>query len=215
MRTVKLRRPKSLSNREWYSVLIASHLTTGNRKLVLTVIQEGIGREKLPELLFSELFLHLSLLLGYPTMLDCFQMLRTIAPNSVIPSSKQENASVIVTRGRNSLRRVYGEALPRLLVNLRSLHPIAPEMIVRDAYGRIISRAGLSLREREIVNVVVLSIQGLYGQLYSHLRGALREGVSSKTLRDTINSAARIAGTDLRQSLMLLSSLAGPRRKLR
>jgi 4-carboxymuconolactone decarboxylase len=165
--------------------------------------------------MFSELFLHLSLLLGFPTMLEGLTTLRTIAAKPAAGPVKAERVALVKKRGMNKLQRIYGSTLNRLLANLRSLHDDVPEMIVRDVYGGIISRRGLSLCEREIVNVAVLSIQQLDQQLHSHIRGALALRVSKKSLRTVIIVAARIAQTDTEISLNLLSSLAGSRKSPR
>jgi alkylhydroperoxidase/carboxymuconolactone decarboxylase family protein YurZ len=207
--------PERFTKREWYCVLIATHLTVDRRSEVSRLIEKGIRKDGVPERLFSELFLHLSLLLGFPTMLEGLSMLRTIVAKSGTSSRKSARGTLVTKRGRKTLERVYGSTLDRLLTNLRSLHDIVPDVIVRDVYGRIISRRGLSLREREIVNVVVLSIQRLDQQLYSHIRGALRVQVSEETLRVAIRTAARIARTSPRTSLNLLASLAGSKKSLR
>ncbi len=178
-------------------------------------MKRGVRNERLPERLFSELFLHLSLLLGFPAMLEGLTMLRTIQMASNRRNERVVGANEASKQGRRILKRVYGNTLDQLLVNLKSLHRIVPDVIVRDVYGRIISRAGLSLREREIINVVVLSIQHLQQQLFSHIRGALRLRVSPELLRTVIFLAAKIAKTDPSNSLQLLSSLAGSRKSNR
>ncbi len=85
--------------------------------------------------------------------------------------------------GMKVLRKIYGNQTEKLLGSLARLHADLPRMIVEDVYGRIIARSGMTIAEREIVNVTVLTIQGLNRQLYSHLRGALRVGVSPEVLR--------------------------------
>ncbi len=115
--------------------------------------------------------------------------------------------------GRQTIRRLYGKTTDRLIENLRNLHEQVPSIVVRDAYGRIIARKGMSLREREIVNVVVLSIQNLNRQLYSHLRGAMRVGVTRVALHDAILLASRATGMNPRTPLEMLASLTASRRR--
>ncbi len=214
MSKVRATKPRNLTTREWYCLLISSYFAAGKRDETAKIMRKGIKNEGLQERMFSELFLHLSLLLGFPTMLDAFAMLRTIAGKSVRPCKNPMNNGDTVKEGRKTLKRIYGNTVNRLLVNLKSLHDVVPDIIVRDVYGRIISRPGLSLREREIVNVVVLTIQHLDQQLYSHIRGALRLRVTSETLRSSILLATQIAGTDPGYSLQLLSSLSGSRKRV-
>jgi 4-carboxymuconolactone decarboxylase len=197
MKTGTIRKPKGLTTRVYYAVLVTALFTTGRRDDASEKIQEGMKSGRVPRRLFEELFVHLSLLLGFPTMLDGLARLRDISwANTPRRNKRIEREEEVTTRGRKALEKIYGMATNRLLANLASLHNIVPSMIVRDAYGRIISRPGMSLGEREIVNVVVLLIQKLDQQLFSHLRGALRVGVQPGALRDVVILAARVAGID-------------------
>jgi alkylhydroperoxidase/carboxymuconolactone decarboxylase family protein YurZ len=215
MKTVRLDNPENLTPRERYCTLVASYFAVGKRDATLKIMKRGMKNERLPERMFGELFLHLSLLLGFPAMLEGLMILRTIQRATNKGYERSVSANEASKQGRSILKRVYGNTLDLLLVNLKSLHGIVPEVIVRDVYGRIISRPGLSLREREIINVVVLSIQHLEQQLFSHIRGALRLRVDPKLLRTAILLAAKIAETDPSTSLQLLSSLAGSRKSPR
>ncbi len=202
-------KPKSLTDREFYAVLVATRYTAGRRDETDEIIRRGIRRQRIRVRLFEELFLHLSLLLGFPAMLDGLARLREISsPAGGSSVGKIHSQQRLTHRGRVTLGRIYGMATPRLLGNLAKLHSLVPAVIVRDAYGRIISRRGMSLQEREIVNVVVLSMQGLDRQLYSHLRGALRVGVSPAKLRDAIAVASHACGRALRSPLRMLASLS-------
>lgn len=78
------------------------------------------------------------------------------------------------SRGKKILQYVYGSQVSKLLAGLRRLENSIPNMITTNVYGAVFARPGMSLRERELVNVAVLTVQGLERQLYSHLRGALR-----------------------------------------
>jgi alkylhydroperoxidase/carboxymuconolactone decarboxylase family protein YurZ len=214
-RQPKLPKPKHLTEREWYCVLIASHFAAGSRMEAKHILSDAVKRPGISERLFSELFLHVSLLLGFPSMLEGLSALRSIAPMAKTSGRTATREDVVTMRGWKSLKRVYGRTLNCLLLNLNTLHHEVPDMIIRDVYGRIVSRPGLSLREREIVNVVVLSIQRLDEQLYSHIRGALRLKVSETSLRIAIRTASKISRSDLRTPLRLLSSLSKARKSIR
>ena len=92
--------------------------------------------------------------------------------------------------GLRNLRRVYGAQTNKLLRHLKRIEPSLPRRVVEEAYGRVMSRSGLSLAERELINVVVLFIQSYERQLFSHLRGALKNGVSPDALRTVLQLAA-------------------------
>ena len=202
------RKNEILTTREYHAVLVAALFAVGRREEAAEFVEHGIRSDRLPRRLFEELFLHLSLLLGFPSMLDGLARLREIS--SVDTKHRrgiQESEKSVKNRGEKTFARIYGKTTDRLIANLGALHESVPSVIVRDAYGRIISRRGMSLGEREIVNVVVLSIQKLDRQLFSHLRGALRAGVRPATLRSAIILGSRKAGTIPRTALKMLSVL--------
>lgn len=74
------------------------------------------------------------------------------------------------------------------------------DWIVEDAYGKIFSRRGLTLGERELMNVAALFLLDFDPQLYSHLRGALRVGVKVGALQQCIFALARMSGSSPREA---------------
>ena len=128
----------------------------------------------------------LSFLLCFPVMLDGVTMLRKITWKSRRRQPYRSSTSAIIQRGTRTLKRIYGDAFDRLHKNLNSLHDIVPNMIIRDVYGRIISRSGFLLRERKIVNLAVLRLRPHDQQLFSHTRGTLKLRVTQKKPRTII-----------------------------
>jgi 4-carboxymuconolactone decarboxylase len=76
-------------------------------------------------------------------------------------------------------RAVYGRAYHKLLVNLRALHPALEDLVLVDAYGKVIGRPGLDLKRRELTTIAATAVLGAAQQLHSHLRGALNTGASA------------------------------------
>ncbi len=192
-------------------VLIACYFAVGMRNKSLPILRRGLRDRRLTERSLAEVFLHLSLLLGFPTMLEGLAMLRSVMGDAKTSHTNKLSDKDRFARGTTVLKRVYGRMYDRLLANLKSVHPELPELITRDVYGRIISRPGLSLKDREVINVAVLTIQELHEQLYSHIRGALRLGVSAKNIERVILMSSRIGGTDPARSLSMLSKLIASR----
>ncbi|MCX6143778.1 MAG: carboxymuconolactone decarboxylase family protein [Ignavibacteriales bacterium] len=104
-------------------------------------------------------------------------------------------------RGKRILERIYGQQISRLLRRLDDLYPGLAHKITQDAYGLIMNRVGLTLPQRELANVVVLYAHGFDRQLYSHLRGAIRVGISKKTLKTVILVTAKTIGKRSKQTL--------------
>lgn len=171
---------KRLGRRERFCVQIAALYALRKRTEAFALLQRSSNQPQIKGILPVELFFHLSLLLGFPNMLDGLEKLAFLR---VLPRRRGPVRSNWKSTGLRVLGRVYGNQTVRLLESLRRIHPDLPAMIVENVYGQVFSRPGMSLREREIVNVTVLTIQGLDRQLYSHIRGALRVGVNGGELR--------------------------------
>ena len=191
---------------------ITALYAVGKREEASRIIREGMQRLSLPRPMFSELFLHLSLFLGFPAMIDGFETLLAMKPSKKF--SKRPNARRTSVRrgGLTLLTQIYGSQTHRVLRRLDELHPELPERIIDDAYGRIVGRQGLSLREREVINVVALALGGYRRQLYSHIRGAIRVGVHPATLASALVNAERRTGRNLRSARALLREFASQRR---
>lgn len=195
-----------ITQRSRYATEIALRLALNRRQAARRLIRQGVIRDRLPRRFFEELFIHLSLILGFPTLVDGLEFLSELFKQPVRAVRRRRTG--VNRAGLQMLRRVYGNQTERLLENLRQLHPELPRWIVRDVYGRVYTRTGLRMQERELVNVVVLGVQGLDRQLYSHIRGAIRAGVRQNDLSELLRRVERTAG-HARGSLVSLVKRVG------
>ena len=78
---------------------------------------------------------------------------------------------------------MYGSAYAKLVPAVAVLHPDLMAWMLEEGYGRVLSRPGLSGRERERITVAVLAACGWRRQLVSHLVGAVRLGVARAQVR--------------------------------
>src|SRR6266704_1575428 len=141
---------------------------------------QGAG---VPPLWIDELLLQSMLVVGYPLTLVAFGVWREVAG----PTAKGGHAAEPLAheewqawadRGAAVCRAVYGRAYHKLLLNLRALHPALEDLVLVDAYGKVIGRPGLDLKRRELATVAAIAVLGTAQQLHSHLRGALNVGAS-------------------------------------
>jgi 4-carboxymuconolactone decarboxylase len=93
-------------------------------------------------------------------------------------------------RGRERLLEVHGERSLRAIEGLGDLG----RLIVEFAYGEVYSRPALTLRERQIATVAVLTALGRSSQLPVHLRSSLQAGLTPEELREIIIQVATLAG---------------------
>src|SRR5256886_4498724 len=77
------------------------------------------------------------------------------------------------TRGSAVCAAVYGRAYHKLLLNLRALHPALEDLVLVDAYGKVIGRPGLDLKRRELCTVAAVAVLGTAQPPHSPLRGTL------------------------------------------
>jgi len=133
---------------------------------------------------------------GFPRALDAL-----VAAAPSLPSPDREPAedrAAFAARGRALFDRVYGADAGRVHERLAALDPSLTAWVIEDAYGRVLSRSGLSAADRERLAVVMLAAQGLRNQLPGHVRGALACGASRAEVEASLSAAARwIAPEDL------------------
>jgi len=113
----------------------------------------------------------------------------TAAAAGVSPDvSREEHAA----RGRRFFERVYGDDASRVFDRLLALDRELPHWVIEDAYGRVLSRPGLSAAQRERVAVVFLCALQLPNQLSGHVRGALRCGAESAEIERSLAAAEQL-----------------------
>jgi 4-carboxymuconolactone decarboxylase len=62
-----------------------------------------------------------------------------------------------------------------------------------DGYGKVLSRPGLDIVDREMAIVACLMVENREAQLHSHIRGALSVGASRELVDAVITDLAPIA----------------------
>ena len=68
------------------------------------------------------------------------------------------------------------------------------DFITRSAWGDVWARPGLDRRTRSCITVAILAARGHERELGIHLRGALRNGVTTDELREVLLQTAIYAG---------------------
>lgn len=140
-----------------------------------------------PDASIEELLLQSMLVVGYPLTLVAFGVWRELTgPLALARGTDGQETEVLAhadwqswaARGARVCRAVYGRAYHKLLVSLRQLHPALEDLVLVDAYGKVIGRPGLDLKRRELATVAAIAVLGTWRQLHSHLRGALNTGAT-------------------------------------
>jgi len=197
----RLLKSRYLKKRERYCVVISALNAVGRRQEAILLLQNAIKNHRIPASFFTELYIHLSLFLGYPTMLEGLEHL-TRYPQKTVRKHGGSGGS-----GRTVFQRVYGDQTNSVLKALESFHPELASWILRDAYGRVFTRSGMTLRERELSNVATLGVGGFAPQFFSHVRGAVRVGVNPKAIKETLDYISEFAKIDKNLSTKILGQV--------
>ncbi|MSR46094.1 MAG: hypothetical protein EXS13_03360 [Planctomycetes bacterium] len=119
---------------------------------------------------------------GFPRAIQgLLQLDRCLADRGIeLPATKTPARSRGDDRARGDalFRQIYGDSSDTVLARLASPVRDFQDIVLEHAYGRILSRPGLSAPEREWFAVAALAALDCPAQLKSHVRGALRLGVA-------------------------------------
>ena len=126
---------------------------------------------------------------GYPCTLDAMSAATPILrePDSPAEAISPEGADI---RGAAFFDRVYGADAAKVRGNLAALDAEVAAWIERDAYGKVLSRPGITASLRERIGIVLLAAQGLRTQLSGHVRGAMNCGATADEIAAYVEAAA-------------------------
>lgn len=158
-----------------------------------------------------EIVLQSYLFLGFPRMLIAAEHLDSLYKEEreglpLTPVSGEEAAEWF-ERGVSLCQRVYDGNYDRLKNRVESIAPEIFRWMVFEGYGKVLSRPGLDIIERELAIVACLMIENRPAQLFSHIRGALNVGAEPSHVRRVIEDIGDSAGDGYRTSIDICSRL--------
>ena len=111
--------------------------------------------------------------------------------------------------GRALFERIYSDQADAVRTTLEGYHPVLARWIEGHAYGRVLSRPGLSADRRELFAVACLAALGQDRQLASHARGAVFVGATSADLREVLDTIRdQVDEADLKRARRVLGKFA-------
>jgi 4-carboxymuconolactone decarboxylase len=148
------------------------------------------------------------LFLGFPRMLTAAECFQETFPEFVkkvkikIPTPSQiENW---MNSGTSLCQKVYAGNFEKLKSRLCLFSPEIFQWMILEGYGKVLSRPGLDVRDRELATVACLIIDDRPKQLFSHIRGALNVGVSRELLTAVIDDVSKVADAKSKRALSFL-----------
>ncbi len=132
------------------------------------------GHPGLASLRGREALLQLHLFCGFPRIVEAFGVLADAGGLGAPGAGEARAEADQPEAGRELFDRIYAAQSERVAGLLGDYHPDFQGWILGHAYGRVLSRPGLTARERELLACVALTATDQHRQLASHVRGALR-----------------------------------------
>jgi 4-carboxymuconolactone decarboxylase len=118
-------------------------------------------------------------------------------------------------RGVETLKQVGGQDYGRATRSLEPFSPDLAQMVVEHVFGDVMSRPGLDLKQRQIVNVAALTAVGsVRSPLKFHIHGMLNVGCTPQEVVETILHAVVYAGFPAAQDGMTIAREVFQERKL-
>jgi len=134
-----------------------------------------------------ETILQTYLFAGFPSALVSLKLVNEIFP-SIKKSERKFSKTGKREEGVKTCKKIYGNKFDKLIENIKSFSPELADWLIIEGYGKVLCRKGLTLAERELSIISILSVQKFESQLYSHINGACRQNVSEKIIRKVINN---------------------------
>lgn len=128
-------------------------------------------------------------------------------------ASAADDGGAARARGEERFRHLYGEDAEPVLARLTALDPRFRDWILGHAYGSTGDGHELPLALAERLAVLALAATGCWAQCRSHLRGALRHGVTADQLRGDLTAADWLDAEQRAGLRTLLEAEAGPARQ--
>jgi len=137
-----------------------------------------------PDREWREAVLQTHLFAGFPRLVEAYGVLAECGglgppePGEETPDDEE----ALRERGRALFERIYAGEAEAVRALLAGHQPAFADWIESHAYGRVLSRPGLSPDRRELLATCALAALGQERQLASHARGSLRCGATPAQL---------------------------------
>lgn len=140
-----------------------------------------------------EVILQTHLFAGYPRTINALAAAHEVGVAVELPAERRD-PDAWVRHGTALCQAIYRDAYVPLRSRIEALHPALDRWMVEIGYGRVLSRQGLTPRQRELCVLAVLACQDVAPQLRSHLRGALHVGAEPAECRAVLDQTAAVWG---------------------
>ena len=191
---------QNADRQKWFLLGVIAVATTMNHRPLLEkwlpMSKEILGEEAIEETILQTL-----LFAGFPKTIEALKVLREFFP----VSQGSKHVSDHKQAGEETSRIIYGKYHGKLKLVMDELHPDLTRWMIEDGYGRVLSRSGLTIQEREIAVLGSLMASGMIEQYRAHLRGTRYTGVLKVDIIWFTNTFECIIAADLKDDFTELT----------
>jgi 4-carboxymuconolactone decarboxylase len=167
------------------------------------------GQAQAPGRPWREALLQAHLFAGFPRIVEAFGVLEEVGGLGAPEPEEVLAEPDLPERGQALFEAVYGPRAEAVSARLRSHHPDFAHWVLGHAYGRVLTRPGLTAAQREVLAVVALAALGQDRQLAGHARGAVAVGAAPQALHGALAAVAdAIEPDDLERARRVLMRFA-------
>jgi len=158
-----------------------------------TTISKLKKAEIYPEKIY-ETILQSYLFCGFPAAIESLKIFRQYYPKFPVKRTLYDTVK-FKEAGITNCKLVYKKNFKKLIENMNYYSPDLKEWMIIEGYGKVLGRSGLSLLDREYLNVSILVARFYENQLKSHLRGCLNLGATKDELVFLLDRLKKTVGT--------------------
>lgn len=169
---------------------IATHRTENAEKVLKNLKKLKINAEKI-----YETIIHSYLFCGYPAVIETLKLFKIYFPEF---KSEYQGYDILKynSSGNLNCKLVYKNNFKKLIANMMFLSPEMKEWMIIEGYGKVMGRKGLNLKNREFLNLSILTTIFYKNQLHSHLKGCLNLGATKSEILNVLNKIRKFAGNE-------------------
>ncbi|MFH2048963.1 MAG: hypothetical protein ABIJ12_05925 [bacterium] len=178
---------------------------------ILESVINMAGKNNISSKQLYEIILQSYLFVGFPRMIEAADHLNSIIGIDgghlrLTPVSSKESEKWFV-EGQKLCQKVYGEKYDILRKRVESFAPEIFRWMIYEGYGKVLSRPGLNIVDRELAIISCLIVELRERQLYSHLIGALNVGADKKLVIQVVEDTEIFSGEGSQMALKMLNKL--------
>jgi 4-carboxymuconolactone decarboxylase len=143
-----------------------------------------------PDRAWREAVLQVHLFSGIPRQLEAYEALERAGGLGAVGPEEALAEPDLPERGAGLFDRIYGAHAEAVRARIAAHHPDFARWVGGHAYGRVLTRPGLSARVRELLAVGALAALGQERQLASHARGAVACGATAEEVREAVEAVS-------------------------